>query len=737
MPKKRRIFYYFFAGIILLSVLFAGEEGVFNALLKPLVQWKIESVFSADVKIGQLDGGFFHEIVLDNVKIYPKFSPWIRSITTEKLEINVYLHKLLLSKEISDIGLNFSQIQIDFYPVKKRNLPKAWQDMFVTFKHYFVKQSSTLKLKYLSYNKIFKDKVSDVYVFGEVGSEKQVNRFLIKQKMFSHTGRCLTQVKLPKLDLVIFQDFFQHLKLFHGALDVEMYFDSNQLVKMKGNLNDLSIQELIQDKIFSIQGKCHYQMGELVLDEFSVFSKEWWARIAGTISELPKNMMLKLNMQYSFEGKSPILLSINNYIHTPEVEFVIENDYQGKFSIQKCNWQSDALWLRGCKGNIKLKEHSINWGGDFAIESGRIKVDSIRLPYFYGRGDVFFEPILSWNLKGALQFDEHTVQLKKNDVHLIGQMTPLECKILHHTAGYGVDLKGRWVVDENNLHSELSLTYSNDKTDLSLQAKLESTSISDEKVLFKVSADKILLREDELPSFYSQLEWWKKEQKLFLDPIQWKDYLLGKGTIDIAQNQIDLSIMFQNTDLSKFMFLAKANAQNLVSGTMNGSININGELTYPQTKGNVELTNGHFLHLNYENANINLEGQGAVIDLVNSRVNYDGKSALLTGYLNFKNENIFSTVKFASDEKSVMIKGIDFVRQQGGTGVEMTKKVTSNVYVSMTTGSNDLGGAGLIEGQDKPSFQIDYGINDDDDMSLTLQVDENEEMIGLKKEIKF
>jgi len=212
--------------------------------------------------------------------------------------------------------------------------------------------------------------------------------------------------------------------------------------------------------------------------------------------------------------------------------------------------------------------------------------------------------------------------------------------------------------------------------------------------------------------------------------------LVGKIEL-IEPHNIELVALLDGTKLDELVSYIGENIASVISGTVNGKLEVEGTLANPTSKGHRTARVGKIGDIYYENAVIHLLGKGPMITIGDSRIYKETGYLLLGGELDLRKlgkRNIFEDMVVKTDDQTIVWEGWDITREPAGDQVSLKKKVNEDVEVGFKAPLAE-GDRDWQESNNKGEIELQYKIKGN--QNLKMQLKGEEEFLGVERKIKF
>ena len=208
------------------------------------------------------------------------------------------------------------------------------------------------------------------------------------------------------------------------------------------------------------------------------------------------------------------------------------------------------------------------------------------------------------------------------------------------------------------------------------------------------------------------------------------------GRVDIgAPHDVEFLIKMDESDPSGLFKWVQNEKRRLIPGRMSGRIRIHGPLASASSSGYLRLVDGYFGDVDYEVSNIKIEGEGADISVIDSRIHRKEGHLLMEGDVDlamFGERNIFQDLIIKSDEETIIWNGWDITREKGGDDLRMGKDIGEDFRINFNTFVND---ETVYEEKEGKGLELEYKIKEHE--SLKMRLESDDEFLGVEHRKKF
>ena len=206
-----------------------------------------------------------------------------------------------------------------------------------------------------------------------------------------------------------------------------------------------------------------------------------------------------------------------------------------------------------------------------------------------------------------------------------------------------------------------------------------------------------------------------------------------RGTVGLlAPFKTDLRLEINRADLRDFTLITKSKRLKSALGILNGAFKINGNLKNLYSSGTVQSRNGKLGMVEYEMANIRLEGFGPIINIVDSRVKWGKGTLTMDGYVDLRDigkAGLFGGISVRSDMKGIVWDGWD-IEKKGMDELNMTKDISDNISVGFKSVAREPLTT-YYERENPEEMTLEFKDH------LKMKMRENEEFFVIEHSVKF
>jgi len=194
----------------------------------------------------------------------------------------------------------------------------------------------------------------------------------------------------------------------------------------------------------------------------------------------------------------------------------------------------------------------------------------------------------------------------------------------------------------------------------------------------------------------------------------------------------DLRLQINRADIRDFTLITRSKRLKSALGIISGEFEINGNLENLYSNGTVQSRNGKIGIVEYDMANIKLEGFGPIINIVDSRVKWGKGTFAMDGYVDLRSigkGGLFGGISVRSDMKGIIWDGWD-IEKKGMDELNMTKDISDDMSVGFKSVARE-------------PLTTYYERDNPEEMSLEfkdyfkMKMRENEEFFVIEHSVKF
>jgi hypothetical protein len=230
------------------------------------------------------------------------------------------------------------------------------------------------------------------------------------------------------------------------------------------------------------------------------------------------------------------------------------------------------------------------------------------------------------------------------------------------------------------------------------------------------------------PSGEGTLDYDSQTGILEIDYLRFGEEYQLKGKYHIFDRILDLECDFINADLSRLQSLVSCSME----GKLDGFIRLSGDPNFPRWEGQLNCNKGQVCGFAFEEARFGMIGFGPEIELKHSKLLTSSGQWLVSGVIDFKKTKPFKNVKFSMDPEQMGIHGFEISKEDK----ELTLKKQINRKLAVSLKARSLYEDPLMAERDADTeVQLEYEYHPNQD--VVFRMDENEQMVGLRKKLEF
>lgn len=362
---------------------------------------------------------------------------------------------------------------------------------------------------------------------------------------------------------------------------------------------------------------------------------------------------------------------------------------------------------------------------DFASKDGTIKgfvklEGDLSRPFF--RGSLEFYENRNIDFSGRVGDDRFEFDLKSRKVNIsgsgvvsAGRALKADLKLNH------VDICGHDVVC--NIYIENRMLEPTDKVAVAIEGQFGTKNlIVDQQPFYEISGSYKV--EDDIISIL----------RLSLGD----DFRIEGKIFPSEPAAIDVVMTADNANFNRIFDLAGAkNSSSVISGALNGKFAIKGFIDRPKLDARLDIRNGTLLGIDFERLSAVLKGDGAIINIEDSRITRQSGVLVLAGEIDMRKMgkgNAFDDIRLVEGDEALNWDGVDMSEGVGFREVLMKKKVTEDISFGFKKyiNSDRVMDGGLRESDE---FGFEYKLHPND--SLKVMVGRDKDFFGLEHKDKF
>lgn len=236
-----------------------------------------------------------------------------------------------------------------------------------------------------------------------------------------------------------------------------------------------------------------------------------------------------------------------------------------------------------------------------------------------------------------------------------------------------------------------------------------------------------------------EISCWVDESLLRLIYLKAGDSISASGVLSLGPpHRVFFKLNLADFDISRLLVISKEQDEPVASGKMSGQATLEGSLDELKTRANFGAKLGHIGTIDYKNMLLNMEGQGPILTIYDSRLIREDSFLTLEGMVDIRElgkERFLENLKISTDPHTIIWDGWDISKAAGQNELRLSKGVQGGVKVGFKKHiSNDETAYQAIKPQDE--LELEYRMPDDKS-SLQFKAKEKEEFLGLRRIYKF
>lgn len=236
-----------------------------------------------------------------------------------------------------------------------------------------------------------------------------------------------------------------------------------------------------------------------------------------------------------------------------------------------------------------------------------------------------------------------------------------------------------------------------------------------------------------------EISCWVDESLLRLIYLKAGDSISASGVLSLEPpHRVFFKLNLADFDISRLLVISKEQDEPVASGKMSGEATMEGSLDELKTKANFGAKLGHIGTIDYKNMMLNMEGQGPILTIYDSRLIRENSFLTIEGMVDIRKlgkERFLENLKISTDPHTIIWDGWDISKAAGQNELRLSKGVQGGVKVGFKKHiSNDETAYQSIKPQDE--LELEYRMPDDES-SLQFKAKEKEEFLGLRRIYKF
>lgn len=290
--------------------------------------------------------------------------------------------------------------------------------------------------------------------------------------------------------------------------------------------------------------------------------------------------------------------------------------------------------------------------------------------------------------------------------------------------------------DNKKIVSELKIDDLNIKgAFLSGRVILKAKILKDNGLVGKFYSNDMTLDSKALPALKVFFKLTKEELKIY--SLGFGDAYHLKGAIALKE-PFETNVYFEilRANLRDIAIITKAKRPEVVTGIMNGIFNIKGPLNNLESSGFIGGRSGKIGPIWYDSADIRINGQGPIINIVDSKIKQAGAIFTMDGFIDLRNvtsSNLLSCLKLRSDMKRVVWDGWG-ISKEGVDSLMMVKEIGDKMSVGFKTFARKE--LSLYQKRENPDeMSLEYKL--ENGQALKMRLKENEESFVIEHKKRF
>ncbi|MFH0839070.1 MAG: hypothetical protein V1893_02670 [Candidatus Omnitrophota bacterium] len=221
-----------------------------------------------------------------------------------------------------------------------------------------------------------------------------------------------------------------------------------------------------------------------------------------------------------------------------------------------------------------------------------------------------------------------------------------------------------------------------------------------------------------------------------LERFSFGDAFTMEGTVGLRKPyNINTKIQLTDLDLSDLVMFGRAPLRDSISGTVSGDMSAEGEVTKPRIRGRLQAKNGSLGLVNYDTVNVNLEGEGLDLKILDSQILRKEGNLMLSGFLNLSRlgrPRFFENMKVRSDKGTIVWAGWNIAKEDNEEELKLEKNIREDFKINFKKFINNE-----MYAQDVPDDELELEYKIKDNSSFKMRFKEQEETLQLQHNIKF
>lgn len=365
--------------------------------------------------------------------------------------------------------------------------------------------------------------------------------------------------------------------------------------------------------------------------------------------------------------------------------------------------------------------------GSMHIENGTFKLKDLTVEKLYSvnlEADLnqfnFMMDISGYkdSLDGFGKSELDMVKLRKEMLGEEAQIIPKERQFLFYLSLKHVDILGYDILLDTYLFGKIH--FKNDYMD-----KVRGTLIT----------RNTLVDFTPIGEFNSNFEY--KEGILTLERFSFGDSFDLTGTLNLKMPfNVNAVVKLTELDLSNLVMFTSQKIRDSVSGTLSGDITIEHILLKPRIKGRLHARNGKLGFVDYRIANVNLEGEGSELKILDSQILRDQGYFMLDGFMDLRQlgrVRFLEGLRVRSDEKTVVWEGWNIVKEaRQEEELDLQKNIGEGFKINFKKFIND---EVYAQSDAHDELELEYKLKSNKSFKMRLR--DQEETLQLEQRVKF
>ncbi len=228
-----------------------------------------------------------------------------------------------------------------------------------------------------------------------------------------------------------------------------------------------------------------------------------------------------------------------------------------------------------------------------------------------------------------------------------------------------------------------------------------------------------------------------KEGVLRLERFSFGDSFDLTGTVNLKRPfNVNAQVKLTELDLSNLVMFGSQKLRDSVCGTLSGDIAIEKALLKPRIKGRLNARNGKLGFIDYRIANVNLEGEGPELKILDSRILRDQGYFMLDGFIDLRQlgrARFLEGLRVRSDEKTVVWEGWNIVKEaRQEEELNLQKNIREDFKINFKKFIND---EVYAQNDAHDELELEYKLKSNKSFKMRLR--DQEETLELEQRVKF